>query len=124
MSIRFIFFTLLTLCFSLNAFAEVEIKRDYAGNILSIKNVPAKDSPFKIMANREVRSAGEIADDFVREYASVFGIKSFEDELQVTREKVDKTGTTHITYSQFFDGYPVYSAELVVHVGEDLTVKS
>ncbi|MHC4324239.1 MAG: M4 family metallopeptidase, partial [Planctomycetota bacterium] len=64
-----------------------------------------------------------IARQFLADYRALYGIKDVDRELELKTAKRDKKEGTHIRLRQRWQNIPVFSTELIVHVGPDNMIK-
>lgn len=65
------------------------------------------------------RPPSEIATQFLRRYASLFGIEDADHELTITKEYHDEYSKRHVRFQQHFRGVEVWGSELIVHINQD-----
>ena len=53
--------------------------------------------------------------DFLMRHGEVFGLRNAGEELNLQRVLNDRLGETHLTYSQRYEGVPVFGAFLKAH---------
>lgn len=59
---------------------------------------------------------------FLQRYGSVMGIRDAARELQTVQVVPDELGMTHVRMNQFYNGLPVFGAQVVVHMnGQGIT---
>jgi Zn-dependent metalloprotease len=96
---------------------EVEIIRDPATNrptFLLVKGVNRHHGHSAVSAER----AEAIATDYLSAEGSAFGISSVESELKLERVETDQLGLTHVRYHQIYQGLPVVTGEIYVHLNQ------
>lgn len=72
--------------------------------------------------NRNAEPAA-IAQTFLGQYGSVFGIRDANAELVLNDTGVDRLGMNHLTYVQRYQGIPVFAGELKVHIDPNGSVR-
>ena len=72
----------------------------------------------------EVKDPEGVANQFMKEYGSYFGLSDPSRELSVSQEQEDELGMKHVRYDQQYQGVPVYGGQLIVHLNKDLAIKS
>ena len=66
------------------------------------------------------KSKEKIASQFLEDYGDYFGIEKPKEELRLLKKSKDKLGMTHLRYNQEYKGVPIFGAQMIVHVKEDL----
>ncbi|TAN32721.1 hypothetical protein EPN28_04365 [Patescibacteria group bacterium] len=64
-----------------------------------------------------------VSNQFLKDYARFFGVGDSK-QLILHSSKKDELGLSHIKYQQKIGGVPVFGAQMLVHVKEDLSVNS
>jgi len=52
---------------------------------------------------------------FFQRHGDIFGVRSFGQELRLEKESVDARGERHLTFSQTYEGLPVFGAQIKTH---------
>ncbi len=65
----------------------------------------------------------EFAFNFLDEYNDLFLLQKPKAELKLESEKMDKAGNTHLRFDQYYEGIPVWGAELLLHYDKDGFIK-
>jgi bacillolysin/thermolysin len=65
----------------------------------------------------------EFALNFFHEYNGLFLLQEPKEELKLKSEKMDKAGNIHLRFDQYYEGIPVWGAELLLHYDKDGFIK-
>lgn len=77
---------------------------------------------WKDYASYQPDNEKEAAALFLSSYKSYFGIQNPEAELKLKEINRDALGYFHLKYDQYYQSYPVFGAQLIVHLDENLSV--
>ncbi|MBU1177971.1 M4 family metallopeptidase [Patescibacteria group bacterium] len=69
-------------------------------------------------------SSQTVADQFLAEYGSYFGLRDPATELAVVENKQDKLKMSHAVYNQLYKGLPVFGGQLIVHLDSTNAIQS
>lgn len=82
-----------------------------------IRHLPLTNEP-------KTSKPADIANQALEQYGHYFGIKNSTKELSVFEEKQDNLGMYHVRYGQAYNGVPVFGAQTIVHLKNNLDISS
>ncbi len=92
----------------------VEISVDPATGAARFIRFPAEGSS-GLRGTATIGDTRTRALDFLTRHGAAFGLRNAGEELNLVRVLTDRQGWSHLNYSQFHDGVPVFGTSLKVH---------
>jgi Zn-dependent metalloprotease len=102
------------------------IVEDKLGVSWSSRGIPRLVTGFemRIPATVGMRGASplEASYAFLSQYADLWKMSDPKRELSLIRKSVDRAGNTHLSFSQQYEGLPIFHSSFMVHLNPDLEV--
>ncbi|MFH2104903.1 MAG: M4 family metallopeptidase, partial [Parcubacteria group bacterium] len=102
---------------------DLEYKMDRSTGQIDYIASKTGNIPVNLTGLAELNSA-TVANQFLAEYGSYFGLNNSAEELEQVENKKDDLGMSHLVYDQKYKGVPVMGGQIVIHLANDSAVKS